>query len=271
MSSKEALTMGRRYSSSDTEESHSNTQHLLGGENPVGCRRHHNKRGYALLAGNIFVLLLNVGVLLMVAAPKRPQDVRLPHDDWIAPARKLELQKYDDRFGIHGPFRGPPRPELDKAWEDLIGNYTVRVPAPGWIDPSSPDSRIAEWQDEMGGYMATFSFLHNVHCLKAIRQWMLPEYYPKIREMYPSTPEEPLPDHLDHCIDIIRQSELCHADMALLMFEWSEENERPISIHGAPHVCANLDRVNHFLEANSVPPFGSVLENPFTGEIPWPT
>jgi hypothetical protein len=54
--------------------------------------------------------------------------------------------------------------------------------------------------------------------------------------------------------------------MSLMVFEWHEDNSRPVDIHHAQHICANTDKVNKFLEANSVPPFGSILVQPWTGK-----
>jgi hypothetical protein len=32
----------------------------------------------------------------------------------------MELRTYDDKFKNHGAFRGPPRPELDEAWGEIL-------------------------------------------------------------------------------------------------------------------------------------------------------
>jgi hypothetical protein len=42
------------------------------------------------------------------------------HTDWIASAVQLQLQIYDDKFEIHGPYRGKPRPELEAAWANYV-------------------------------------------------------------------------------------------------------------------------------------------------------
>jgi hypothetical protein len=102
--------------------------------------------------------------------------------DWIAPAVQLQLQTYDDKFEIHGRYRGKPRPELEAAWADYVRrkstliyfpshcsfntstDYTLRVPKPGWAN-ATPDAILTEFQDEQGGIMGTFSYIHNIHCL----------------------------------------------------------------------------------------------------------
>ncbi|KAK2028386.1 hypothetical protein LX32DRAFT_683240 [Colletotrichum zoysiae] len=259
----------------DAEDSDSECRTLLDREQLMKTGRSQRVRNWTFLAVNVFVLLLNTGVLLMVTSPKVVDKAtkmiaypRFPHEEWIEDVINFELQTYDDKFRNHGQFRGVTRPELDEAWDSMmLRNFTVRIPKPGWREHSTPTSILTEFQDEDGGIMGTFSFMHNLHCLKTIRQYMLPEDYPRVAAMYRPTPDSPIPTHIDHCIDILRQSELCHADMALMTFEWRENEPNPVNIHHTPHICANTDRIDSFLEKVSVPPFGLTL-NPFTGQRP---
>jgi hypothetical protein len=207
-------------SSSDLEEYDSDTQHLLSDDQVRGGSRRQQRRNWTFLAVNTFILLLNIGVLLMMIAPnplntaEDTQNLRLPHagqsarldaphswgiaagslprwTDWISNAIELEVRTYDDKFGNHGPFRGAPRPELDDAWGAILKrksseiifwvsspnsliDYTLRVPTPGWRNASSPTSVLAEFQDEKGGIMGTFSFLHNLHCLVRHMSFIMP-------------------------------------------------------------------------------------------------
>lgn len=55
--------------------------------------------------------------------------------------------------------------------------------------------------------------------------------------------------------------------MSLLVFEWHEDNPHPVNLHHSPHVCANTDRMNKFLEENTVPPIGPILKHPWTGKL----
>lgn len=64
----------------------------------------------------------------------------------------------------------------------------------------------------------------------------------------------------------LRQSQLCQADMALNMFEWHEDSPHPVDIHHTPHVCANQDKLEKFLEEHTVPPIGPILKHPWTGK-----
>ena len=54
--------------------------------------------------------------------------------------------------------------------------------------------------------------------------------------------------------------------MALMLFEYRKDEPLPVNIHHAKHVCANTDKLNKWLEENTVPPFGHILVNPWTGK-----
>ncbi|KAF4963709.1 hypothetical protein FSARC_8306 [Fusarium sarcochroum] len=294
MSSQKLLATDPQVPSPDLEDIDDDNADLLTHGPFKEKHKRQKRRHWAFLAVNIFIFLLNIGILLMMSVPgltTAATDVRLPHSahqhlDWVSTAIEWELRMFDDKFGVHGPFRGKPRPELDRAWADPIRSmfvtipapawilslptdYTVRIPTPGWRNVSSSGRILTEFQDEKGGLMGTFSFLHNLHCLKEIREYMLPDFYPKTAAFHKPTPEAPIPEHLDHCIDILRQSELCHADMSLMAFEWHEDKPKPVDIHHAQHICANEDKVMEFIGKNSVPPFGSILVHPWTGKSPY--
>ncbi|PTB62195.1 hypothetical protein BBK36DRAFT_1172751 [Trichoderma citrinoviride] len=282
MASKEPLPETPERSSTSTLGDYElDTQYLMSNEKARKRNSSQQKRNWVFLAVNSFILLLNIGALLMMGVTKTVTVTHrenefpdLPHQEWIDGVIDWELQVYDDQFTNHGQFRGVPRPELDDAWSEILQNFTLRIPKPGWRNASTPTSILTEWGDEEGGIMGTFSFLHNIHCLRTIRQYMLPDAYPKIAEKYKPGPNSPIPTHidfLDHCIDILRQSELCHADMALMTFEWREGEHDPVNIHHTPHVCANPNKITKFLEQHTVFPFG-LLRNPFNGEVPtWET
>lgn len=69
----------------------------------------------------------------MVSHIDKPQLLIVIHKylhptDWIAPAIELEARRVDDKFGIHGVFRGTPRPELDEAWSKPVASKFITTP-----------------------------------------------------------------------------------------------------------------------------------------------
>lgn len=90
MSSKESITIDRRSSSTDLEDLDWDTQNLIHHEQSARQHKQQKKRNWAFLAVNLFVLLLNIGILLMISAPKSDAVVeiaelpRLPHAGQLA-------------------------------------------------------------------------------------------------------------------------------------------------------------------------------------------
>lgn len=73
------------WASSDPEEYDSDSYGLLGHKQTIDKYKQQKKRQWAFLAVNIFVLLLNLGLLLMISVPRTATvaeytpGVRLPH------------------------------------------------------------------------------------------------------------------------------------------------------------------------------------------------
>jgi hypothetical protein len=85
MSSKETVAMDIRSPSFEYEDYDSDTQNLLSHERTTKQHKQQQKKNWAFLAVNTFVLLLNIGLLLMISTPRAvtmaedTPSVRLPH------------------------------------------------------------------------------------------------------------------------------------------------------------------------------------------------
>ncbi|KAL3420087.1 hypothetical protein PVAG01_08586 [Phlyctema vagabunda] len=246
--------------------------------------RRHRTWTYIFGTGNILFFVLNVALFLNFRAwlrkdaTKSVLDTRfdgltISSSHWTAPAIKYELHGFDDEYQQHlSPYRGEKRPELDRAWQDLVRGTNIRVPAPGFApatDGGSWERKIVDLHDNVGGLMGMPAYVHNLHCLKVIRQYVQPEAYPEIAERYKPPPGKLMSTHIDHCIDELRQSELCHADMTIFMFEWQEEFELPQSHNGTQHICADRDRLDGWIKNHEVRPQNGMIVNPWTGQEPY--
>lgn len=82
----------------------------------------------------------------------------------IAPARVIALKesKTLDNSVLHGSiFKGPPRPELDDAWKQLLINANIRVSAEE-LENAGKDSIPLE---DGSGYYSILDVYHQLHCL----------------------------------------------------------------------------------------------------------
>lgn len=80
------MELDPRTPSSEFDEYEKDTQNLLGHERTTKKHKQQQKRNWAFLAVNVFILLLNVGLLLMISTPRSntateetPVIPRLPH------------------------------------------------------------------------------------------------------------------------------------------------------------------------------------------------
>lgn len=91
------------------------------------------------------------------------------------------------------PFRGPPRPELDAAWNELVQFSNIRVTAE---DLRRINRTSVQLSDGSGMYWSGLNVHHQLHCLKMLRQAIYPEYYFEGKK-----PPRHLEGHIDHCVD----------------------------------------------------------------------
>lgn len=126
------------------------------------------------------------------------------------------------------------------------------------MEPTANHS-LVEIMDGTGDHFASLSVFHELHCLKTLRQYQFPTYYPDIWDMFKPGPDEMIGEHIDHCFDLLRQSAMCHADMTLLPTEWWDEEEVPQIVVHAPHVCANWNQLSSWAVEHSFHPWGNGL------------
>lgn len=115
--------------------------------------------------------------------------------------------------------------------------------------------------DDGGGYLAVVDVFHELHCLNYIREYLHRDYY----DMRETPGIQTL--HVDHCIDTLRQTLMCHGDIALHTFDWIPGRRIPWPNFNVVHECRNFEAIYDWAEKNSVPTLaGNVLIHPELGE-----
>lgn len=228
------------------------------------------QRPNLLLLFNCLFLLANIAILLFITS-HHDHNPQLGSHAFTRNAMKLEVRPLDDIFGPHESlYRGEPRPELDAAWNDLMEGYMIRIPPRDWAHPPSPNNSLVVINDGSGDHIATPAVLHEIHCVKTIRQFLMPSHYPETYERFKPEESGKMSVHIDHCLDMLRQSAMCHGDMTLVTYEWWDDLVFPQHPENTPHLCVNWDRLRSWTVDHSIKPRGSIITNPNTGEMPWP-
>ena len=59
-------------------------------------------------------------------------------------------------------------------------------------------------------------------------------------------------EHLDHCVDSIRQSLMCTADISVIPFQWIEEKKQLAARATIPHVCRDFQQIQEWAKTRAV-------------------
>ncbi|KAL3422012.1 hypothetical protein PVAG01_06168 [Phlyctema vagabunda] len=124
------------------------------------------------------------------------------------------------------PYNGAPSPEVDQAWSDLFQHANIRVPKEE-LDRTGRSS--VQLADGSGDYLGSLDVYHQLHCLKYIRHYVHQDYYTLGKTNVPNV------EHVNHCIEMLRQIVMCKADTALMTYEWLPDFPGPWPNFGIQH------------------------------------
>ncbi|KAH8809398.1 hypothetical protein F5884DRAFT_834804 [Xylogone sp. PMI_703] len=147
-------------------------------------------------------------------------------------------------------YRQPASPEVDAAWKALGVDYKpIIVPYEKGVASGIEENHLIIPEQYGGpGYPAVVEFSHQLHCLNLMRQALYwnSEYYFKLGEGPWRNNEPSLRSHVGHCMDSLRQTLMCNADIGLLPFLWVKpkgESPHPFTDFFRPHKCRNFDDI----------------------------
>lgn len=142
------------------------------------------------------------------------------------------------------PYMGGPSPEVDQAWEELYNAFgNSRLPK---SEADKLRIKTLEIPDDPGYYISQLDVFHELHCLNSLRQYMYPEYYNL------TNPTGLMIEHRDHCIDTLRQSLMCSADITPISFVWDEEKHMAFGLPASYHQCRNFSKIQEWAKQNQM-------------------
>ncbi|KAF6229071.1 hypothetical protein HO133_007185 [Letharia lupina] len=157
----------------------------------------------------------------------------------------------------------PLDPNVDEAWRLLLRPMDIRVTAA----ELARNNRTSVQLPRDRGYLAWLGVFHELHCLtglkfaykimqKLLRQWKYKEqYFPNMTSaqaydmdshtgMMPTTTRNMSRTYeiLDHCLDRIRATIICHPDIAsLTTFFWGSGTKPTVDGTKTLHSCVDWD------------------------------
>ncbi|PFH57202.1 hypothetical protein XA68_15382 [Ophiocordyceps unilateralis] len=134
---------------------------------------------------------------------------------------------------IYSQYSGPPTRENEEAWIRLINPIYFNATRDEL--ERAGESMVNVVKLTGGGYLATIGVYHELHCLRQLRFWLYREhYYPNLTDSQFRYSHR----HLDHCLETLRLTIMCHGNTALYSFNWNKPTEyRPATQSSSRSVC----------------------------------
>ncbi|KAK5997737.1 hypothetical protein PT974_00094 [Cladobotryum mycophilum] len=183
-------------------------------------------------------LLLILGAVLAWAADRshngRPFGVNLVQ----SPAREAVVYErllVNNDLDAENPFKGEPQQHNNDAWNDLV-KYQYSAVLPSQLGPGQESIQVNDGTDRV---LITLDVFHNLNCLNDIRRYIFRSYFNESS----SSSNEASFGHLNNCVDMIRQSLMCHGDIAVGTYTWKPDHLTPWPDFRIFHECRNWDEI----------------------------
>ncbi|KAK4204612.1 hypothetical protein QBC40DRAFT_292781 [Triangularia verruculosa] len=163
--------------------------------------------------------------------------------------QKFELHSTFKNDGTLNPqkpnnFNGPPRLELEEAWNHLQENDSIRVTL-SELGQFATDDTIIQLNDDKGGYYTTVSVYHGLHCIERLHHYIYSDHY------YPNLTQNEqfiLKRHTEHCLD------------------WLRHNPKPAALDWGNHQCVVWEDIENWMAERAFDPYEpGVLMHPRFG------
>ncbi|KAJ5772117.1 hypothetical protein N7520_002646 [Penicillium odoratum] len=230
-------------------------------ELPITSLEHHRQRQFlhhnrGALWWILQALLLSVSTSLLFVTwrvEKRNRTERLLETATWSPAL-LDVGEYSVSKNFNGSldfpsiYRGNPSPELDLAWKRLTKISPINVSESDVWKVGKNATEAARLPKEFGGgWMGGIEVFYQLHCLSMLRQgsYLYIDYYREENPDYWNATHTPM--HLDHCIEMIRQSLMCTADLGLMTYNFVEFRAEAWPDFNTLHKCRDFDKVHDWM------------------------
>ncbi|KAH1509657.1 hypothetical protein KXX25_004683 [Aspergillus fumigatus] len=167
-----------------------------------------------------------------------PDMVYSPAQDAIRYKNVVFNSGWGDQKSI---YMGPPSEENNQAWDDLhVAPAMVKIPASDaakLVNKTIPIPNASGYNS--GYYLIGLDVFHQLHCLDMLRKvlWGVDMHDPN---------EEEAMHHLDHCIEMIRQSLTCSADITVDVWAWNEQKQMVTVRADNMHTCRDFEAIRQW-------------------------
>ncbi|KAL7941443.1 hypothetical protein V8C42DRAFT_335141 [Trichoderma barbatum] len=170
-------------------------------------------------------------------------------------------------------FQGGPSEALNRAWDELFNFGISTIPKSQAKLLPNYTSPVPGHEDE---YIVELDVFHQLHCLNIFRKaftpiylsdweyirdadaslnWTIPQSYPYEAFEENRVKHSINPWHIGHCLESLRQSIMCHADITPAVWHW--DHSVPNSTRNKPwltvlHTCRDFDRIREWAKKRKI-------------------
>ncbi|KAG2144906.1 hypothetical protein BD769DRAFT_1382764 [Suillus cothurnatus] len=141
-------------------------------------------------------------------------------------------------------YHGPPPLELDAAWARISDDVPpIRVTIDDLRKAGEVDlpAKVKYPQSSGGGFMVSLEVNHQLRCLNFLRKSSWPDHY-KLDPWFQRDPSV-VRMHLDDCVELIRQSIMCNAEVVVITWDWVKNHTKPYPNFNTRHACRKFENV----------------------------
>ncbi|KAJ5509057.1 hypothetical protein N7527_011200 [Penicillium freii] len=146
---------------------------------------------------------------------------------------------YRDATAPGPSYVGPPSPQLDAAWDQMIGTRYL-----AFTEKQKGSFHVEmDHSDKDGLYRAGPDVMHSLHCVDKLRR-TIDGYLYQVSEVVDESPQNVM--HLEHCIDFLRQLVACNSDLTPIPLVYSKGAGFAIPDFEQVHTCRNFEMIRQW-------------------------
>ena len=176
----------------------------------------------------------------------------------------LEIKHKEVQFnGTVWPDKHPywprmePGPEADNWWQSNFDPiWAIRLTRAEVEGLGKDPEYVTKFEDDFWGfgddaYVGALDVTHQMHCLNAVREYAFADYG-EGKNPTKKQHEEMQWLHLRHCIDIIAQNIMCHADADIHTYFWMDTQRQPFPDFSLNRKCRDWDALMQWRDERAV-------------------
>ncbi|KAI3554526.1 hypothetical protein CABS03_07788 [Colletotrichum abscissum] len=156
-------------------------------------------------------------------------------------------------------FRGRPSQELDENWDRISIFRPLDIPVSNEEYNKFGESLQTAVRSQThpdSGFFVQPEFSHQLHCVSLLRKaiYYNIDYYRETGFDFRGNDEQMIQTHIDHCIEILRQFVMCHADVGLVASHWVADANHPWPDFNTNKICKDFDGILEWTLSHQAPP-----------------